>query len=104
VETVQNKDHTTVYVLPLASRKLVSVDKVTKLSPQKFQVQYRWKWETTKAGDMFEIDGKLVQSLPGYARSVLIDQHGANYYHGAPMASSIQLAKSEGAWDPVSAR
>ncbi len=103
VQTMQNKDHTTVFVLPLASRKLVSVEKVTKLSPQKFQVQYRWKWETTKAGDMFDIDGKLVQSLPNYDRTILIDQHGANYYHGGPAVASILLTKGEGAWDPVSA-
>jgi hypothetical protein len=103
VQTLQDKDHTTLYVLPLASRKLVSVDKIIKLSHQKFQIQYRWAWQTTKAGEMFDIDGKLVQSLPSYDRSVLINQHGANYYHGAPGVASMLLAKGDTGWDPLSA-
>jgi hypothetical protein len=52
---------------------------------------------------MFDIDGKLVQSLPSYDRSVLINQHGANYYHGAPGVASMLLAKGDTGWDPLSA-
>lgn len=103
VSGLPDKNNTTIYTLPLASRKLVSVGKITKLGPQKFQVQYTWVWQTTKAGDMFDIAGKLVQNLPSYDRSVLIDQHGANYYHSDPAQAVMVLAKGDKGWERASA-
>lgn len=95
VQMQAEKDHTTLYILPLASRKLVSVDKVVKLTPNRFQVDYTWAWQTTKAGDMFDIPGELVQELPTYDRSVLIDQYGASYYHGESAHATLLLMKDE---------
>lgn len=90
---VPEKNGTTGYTLQLASRKLVSVGKVAKLGQHKFQVQYTWAWQTTKSGELFDVAGNLVQSLPSYERSMLIDHHGANYYHAAPAQATIQLIK-----------
>ena len=101
VQMVQDTGNTTEYILPLATRKLVSVNKVLKLTPDRFQVEYTWAWQTTKAGDMFDIPGKLVQELPPYERSVLIDQHGASYFHGEPAQDSLLLMKSDKGWAPV---
>jgi hypothetical protein len=95
VKGVPEKGGVTGYTLPLASRKLVSVGNITKLGHHKFQVQYTWAWQTTKAGDLFDIAGNLVQSLPSYDRSMLIDQHGANYYHAAPAQATVQLTKGD---------
>ena len=95
--------NTTSYTLPLASRKLVSVDKITKVGQGRFQVQYSWAWETTKAGDLFDVGGKMVQSLPEWDRLVLIDLHGAAYYHGAPTTNTIVLVKGDQGWEPASA-
>jgi hypothetical protein len=103
VKSAPDKDNTTAYTLPLASRKLVSTGKVTKLNQQRFQVQYTWTWQTTKAGDLFDIAGKLVQGLPTYDRGMLIDQHGANYYHGEPAQALIVLTKGDKGWEPASA-
>jgi len=103
VTTKPDDDKTTGYTLLLASRKLVSIDKVTKLSQHKAQVQYTWGWQTSKAGDMFDIAGKLVQSLPTYERGMLIDQHGANYYHVAPVHGTMLLTKEDTGWEPSSA-
>lgn len=103
VKGMPDKDNSMVYVVPLATRKLVSVGAITKVSHQKFSVQYTWAWETTKAGDLFDIAGKPVQSLPLYDRSVLIDQHGANYYHAAPSQTAIVLAKGDHGWEPAPA-
>jgi hypothetical protein len=97
---VPDKNGTTGYTLLLASRKLVSVEKITKLGQHKFQVQYTWTWQPTKAGDLFDVAGKLVQSLPSYERSMLIDQHGGAYYHAAPTQATVQLTKS-GYWAPA---
>jgi len=95
VKGVPDKENTTEYVLPLASRKLVSVDKITKLGQRKYEVQYTWKWQTTKAGDLFDIDGQVVQKLQSYDRSMLIDRHGADYYHHSPAQATIQLTKAD---------
>lgn len=103
VKGIPDKDNTTAYTIPLATRKLVAVGAITKLSPQKFSVQYTWTWVPNKAGDLFDISGKAVQNLPLYDRSVLIDQHGANYYHGAPSQSAMVLAKGDHGWEPASA-
>jgi len=103
VTSVPDKDDTKVYIVPLATRKLVSVGAITKVGHQKFSVQYTWTWETTKAGDLFDIAGKPVQDLPLYDRSVLIDQHGASYYHAAPSQSAIVLAKGDHGWEPAQA-
>lgn len=101
VKGVPDKNGTT-YTLPLASRKLVSIGKITKLGQQRVQIQYTWAWETTKAGEMFDIPGKLVQGLSVYERGVLIDQHGAKYYHAAPTETAIVLEKSDKGWAPAS--
>ncbi len=101
VQALPDKDHTTIYTLPLASRKLVSVDKVIKLTPGRFQVEYTWVWQTTKAGDLFDIPGKLVQELPAYDRGTLIDQHGAAYYHGGPSHATLLLMKHDKNWVPL---
>ncbi len=103
VKGLPDKDNTTVYIIPLATRKLVSVGAITKVSPQKFSVQYTWTWVPNKAGDLFDIAGKPVQNLPLYDRSVLIDQHGANYYHGTPAQSAIVLVKGDRGWDTATA-
>jgi len=103
VKGVQDKTNTTtVYDLPLASRKLVSVGKVSKLTQDKFQVQYTWAWQPNKAGELFDIAGKFVQALPSYDRAMLIDQHGANFYHGAPTNAVILLTKGDKGWEPAS--
>jgi hypothetical protein len=104
VKGVPSKSNTTAYTLPLASRKLVSVGQVTKLTQEKFQVQYTWIWQPTRAGELFDVAGKFVQSLPNYERGMLIDQHGGNYYHGAPTQTAIVLIKGDNGWEPAPAR
>jgi predicted transcriptional regulator len=103
VKGVPGKNNTIGYTLPLASRKLVAVGKVTRLNQEKFQVQYTWSWQTTKAGEMFDVSGKLVQSLPTYERGTLIDQHGAKYFHAAPTQDSIVLVKADHGWESARA-
>lgn len=103
VKGVPNTDKTALgYNLPLATRKLVGIGKITKLAQRTFRAEYTWQWVPTPAGDLFDIDGKLVQSLPLYDRGQLIDQHGANYYHGAPSQGALVLIKRDTGWEPVS--
>ena len=53
----------TAHTFTIANRKLVKVDKITKLATRRFQVDYTWEWQPTKAGDLFEASGKMVQSI-----------------------------------------
>jgi hypothetical protein len=87
----------------LAYRKLVAVGQMTRLNQETFRVQYTWQWQTTKAGEMFDVAGDLVQALPSYERGLLINQHGAKYYHAAPTQASIVLLKGDHGWEPASA-
>ncbi|MDR3763425.1 MAG: hypothetical protein P4M01_04945 [Acidobacteriota bacterium] len=99
VSTMPDKGGMTIYRVPLAHMKLVSTGAVTKVATHRCSVQYTWGWETTKAGDLFDIAGKPVQNLPTYDRSMLIDQHGANYYHNPPSQSAISVVKGDKGWE-----
>jgi hypothetical protein len=102
VKGIPGKNDTVGYTLPLASRKLVAVGELKRLNQEAFEVHYTWTWLPTSAGEMFDIDGKLVQSLPSYERSMLIDQHGAKYYHAAPAQASLVVIKGDHGWDLAS--
>jgi hypothetical protein len=101
VKGAPGQNHRIVYTLPLAYRKLVAVGQMTRLNQETFRVQYTWQWQTTKAGEMFDVAGKLVQALPSYERGLLIDQHGAKYYHAPPAQTSIVLMKGDHGWEPA---
>src|SRR5271166_2294651 len=42
----KNSDGNTTYVVPLAERKIVSIDKITMIKLHLARVDYTWKWET----------------------------------------------------------
>lgn len=96
VQKMTEHDGTTRYSVPLASKKLTAVDKIVKKDWRHFEVTYHWQWQPTAAGELFDIHSHLVQSLPLYERSTLIDQHGAAYYRAAPSEAKIVLTKKMG--------
>ena len=87
------------YTVPLAQRKLVEIAKVTMLSPMKASVDYSWKWETTKAGDLFDASGPAVKAFNTWDRSTLIDKFGAAFYQGDPTKVTIVLSKRDNGWE-----
>jgi hypothetical protein len=89
----------TEYTVPLAQRKLLGISKVTMQSPLKATVEYSWKWETTKAGEVFDAAGPAVKSFNTWDRSTLIDKFGAAFYHGDPTKVSIVLTKMDKDWE-----
>ncbi len=92
----------TLYVVPLADRRLVEISKITMDSPTRATVEYSWKWEPNKLGNLFDVSGSLVKSFSTYERSVLIDKYGANFYHGDPTKARMVLSKSDrGVWQPA---
>jgi len=93
-----NKDGTMSYVVPLAERKLVSIDKVTMLKPHLAQVQYTWQWAPNGLGRDFDASGALVQSFSSWDRATLIKSYGVDFYSAAPTKASIVLMESNDVW------
>ena len=89
----------TEYTVPLAQRKLISISKITMQSPLKARVEYSWKWETTKAGDLLDASGPVVKAFNTWDRSTLIDKYGAAFYHADPTAVTVQLSKMDKGWE-----
>jgi len=98
VKKSRNKDGNDEYVVPLAQRKLLEVGKITMVTPSKATVEYTWKWETNKAGDLFDAGGPAVKAFNAWDRSSLIDKHGANFYHDAPAKVAIGMVKGDKGW------
>ncbi|HUK42805.1 MAG TPA: hypothetical protein VLW48_00025 [Candidatus Bathyarchaeia archaeon] len=103
VQKSRNPDGGTTYLVPLAERKLVSVDKVTMLKPHLAKVDYTWQWKANRLGQEFDASGSLVKSFSTWDRSTLIKSYGVDFYSAAPAQSSIVLMEGDnGAWKPYS--
>jgi hypothetical protein len=98
VTKTKEKDDTTLYVVPLAERKLVQVSKVTMSGPSRATVEYSWKWAPNKLGNLFDASGSLVKSFSTWDRSNLIDKYGANFYHGDATKAAVLLIKGDKGW------
>jgi hypothetical protein len=94
----KDKDGTDIYFVPLAERKLDKISNITMKSPTIAQVEYRWKWEPNKIGEMFEASGSLVKSFNTWDRATLIQKYGANFYHAEPTSASITLVRGDKGW------
>lgn len=99
VKKSKNADNNEEYIVPLAQRKLVEIGQITMLSPAKAAVEYSWKWETTKAGDLFDAAGPAVKAFGTWDRQTLIDKYGANFYHAAPTKVTVLLVKRASGWE-----
>ncbi|MGH9643078.1 MAG: hypothetical protein ACRD3Q_11705 [Terriglobales bacterium] len=98
VKKSKNADNNDEYTVPLAERKLGEIGKITMLSPSKAAVEYTWKWETTKAGDLLDASGPAVKAFNTWDRETLIDKYGANFYHAAPTKVTVLLVKDAKGW------
>ena len=98
VKQSKNKDGNDEYAVPMGKRKLVEVSKVTTLSANKAVIEYFWKWEPTKAGDLFDASGPAVKQFNTWDRTALIDKYGAAFYHGDPTKVTVTLVKNYYGW------
>ncbi len=94
----KDKDGTATYKLPLATRKLVKVEKVTMQTPTVAIVEYTWKWEPNKLGEIFDAAGKPMQSLSSWQRAAVIQKHGGDYYTTNPPKVTVRLVKLNKGW------
>lgn len=101
VQKSKNDDGTTTYLVPLAERKLVTIDKVTMLKPHLAKVDYTWQWKANRLGQDFDASGPLVKSFTTWERATLIKTYGVDFYSAAPTQTSIVLIEGDnGAWKP----
>lgn len=101
VQKTKNADATTSYMVPLAERKLVSVDRLTMIKPHLAQVEYTWQWTPNGLGHDFDASGSLVQSFSTWDRATLIKSYGVDFYSAAPTKTGIVLIESnDGTWKP----
>jgi hypothetical protein len=101
VQKTKNADGTVTYIVPLAERVLVSVDKVTMVKPHLATVEYTWKWEPNRLGEEFDASGSLVKSFSTWDRAILIKTYGADFYRAVPTKASIALMEGDnGTWKP----
>ena len=101
VEKNKNIDGTTSYMVPLAERQLVSIDKVTMVRPHVAQVEYTWKWVPNRLGKEFDASGSLVKSFSSWDRATLIKSYGVDFYSAEPTRASIVLMEgNNGVWKP----
>jgi len=101
VQKTKNADGTTTYLVPLATRQLVSVDKITMVKPHLAQLEYTWKWIPNRLGNEFEASGSLVKSFSTWDRATLIKTYGVDFYNAPPTKSGLVLMEADnGTWKP----
>lgn len=99
VDKAKNSDGTTTYLVPLAERKLVKIDKITMIKPNLARVDYIWKWEANRLGKEFDASGALVHDFNTWDRGTLIKDHGVDFYDAAPTKASVTLFENDdGTW------
>jgi len=93
------KDGTVVYSVPLAERKLITVDKVNMLNPTHAMVDITWKWEPNKLGNLFDASGSMVQGFNTWDRAILIQKYGADFYRADPTHVTLAMTKGDHGWE-----
>ncbi len=101
VQKTKNTDGTTSYLVPLATRDLVSIDKITMVKPHLAQLEYTWKWTPNRLGQEFEASGSLVKSFSTWDRATLIKTYGVDFYNAPPTKAGLVLVEADnGTWKP----
>lgn len=98
VVKTRQKDGTEAYVVPLAERRLVGISKISMNSPSRATVQFSWKWQPNKLGEIFDATGPQVKSFNTWDRGTLISKYGANFYHADPTKVTLLVVKGEKGW------
>jgi hypothetical protein len=100
VKKTTNTDGTVVYIVPLAQRKLVSIDKIEMVRPEIAQVTYSWVWDPNQLGKQFDGSSPMIKDkFTTWERSRLIDRYGVTLYNAGPNQTTIKLRPGDkGVW------
>jgi hypothetical protein len=94
---VANKDGTESLDVPLATREVVAVTKVTMVAPHIAEVDYTWKWNTNKVGDVFDASSASLSKFSVWDRQNLINNYGAAFYHET-QKSTVRMIRGDEGW------
>ena len=101
VEKTTNADKSVTYRVPLAERKLVSIDKIDMIRPHLARVTYSWQWDPNRLGKEFDASSDLVKSFNGWDRGTLIKSYGVDFYGNPPSKVTVVLQETkDGSWKP----
>lgn len=101
VEKGKNPDGNVTYSVPLATREIVQIDKITMIKPHLARVDYTWKWVPNRLGKSFDASGDMVHEFNTWDRGTLIKTYGVDFYSAAPTKASVVLMESkDGSWKP----
>jgi hypothetical protein len=98
VEKTTEKDGTVSYIVPIADRRLLAVDRVTMIDLRHATVAFTWQWEPNRLGEVFDLSSPLVKSFSTWERATLISDYAANFYHGEAKQAVISVVKSDRGW------
>jgi hypothetical protein len=56
-------------------------------------VEYTWKWAPTPVGEAFDANGKFLKQFPVWQRAILIQKHGADFYHAEPASAKVFMVR-----------
>ena len=85
-------------VVPLAVRKLVAVTKLDVQTPSRAVVNYTWKWEPNKLGEVFDASNSMVSGFSIWDRQTLIKDYGVDFYHADPKAEQFTFLRGNQGW------
>lgn len=92
------KNGVALYKVPLATKEIVKIEKVTWVSPTTAQVVYTWKWKPNELGKEFDASSDTVKKFNAYERSTLIQKYGVDFYSAAPVKETVRMSKKDGKW------
>jgi hypothetical protein len=98
VKKTTETDGTVSYVVPIAERRLLAVERITMMGLGHATVQFTWKWEPNSLGEVFDVSGPLVKTFNTWERATLISDYAANFYHGEAKQAAISVVKSDHVW------
>ena len=97
-----DKDGTTVYFAPLATKKVIAIESVTMSGPNLARVQYTWQWAPSVLGDIFDTNSKFVKTFNIWDTQTLISKYDVNFYHGDPAKATINMVRGDNdQWKPA---
>lgn len=97
-QKAKEPDGTTLYQVPLAGRKLIGVTSVTMNGLSAARVEYTWKWEPNKLGDLFDANGATFNTMATWDRATLIQKYGSDFYHGDAAKATVKMVKGDKGW------
>ena len=97
-QTRDPKDHTTLYVVPVAERTLVGTPTVTMTGMGRARAEFTWGWAPNKMGEMLDASGPMVKGFNTWDRGTLIDKYNVKFYHGEPTKAAMAFERADIGW------